>query len=61
MVPITNERLSHNEGILHIQEFLEWVPAEFNVKCGVVLKDNSHNSNLGVSHLFSSFCMLTPL
>ena len=61
MVHVTNERLSHNEGILHSQEFFKWVPAEFNLKCGVVHEDNIHNSNSGVVHLFSFVCMLTPL
>lgn len=55
MVHVTNERLSCNEGIPHIQEFLKWVPVEFNIKCGVVLKDNAHSSNLGVVHFSPLF------
>ena len=55
MVTVTNERLSCNEGILHVNEFLEWVVAKFNIKCGVVHEYNLHNSNLGVDHFSPLF------
>lgn len=61
MVPVTNERLSCNEFILHVNEFLEWVPVEFNVKCGVVHEYNLHKSNSEFAHLFLLCLYVDPI